>query len=157
MPYYALLRNRRVSAVVTVESQEELQSLIKQGQSTAALSDEAFHVLSHNPHLMSEASVDQEGRLIFPKILISQEKQDTESKGKMRRTLDLKAADVVFDGRTCFLQAPVEFAKLSIVDAAGVPVLTFQVDSPFSVQFPEGAELFCLSNNVTLYYVAGWD
>lgn len=151
MPRYALIRNNRVHAVISTDQVNELKR-----SEYVELTDEAALTLTSNPHLMAVVSVDKHGNVVFPNALIAQEKQSEEAKGRMRRTTDLKAADVVFDGTSCFLQAAVDSAKLSIVDATGAPVMTFQVDSPFPVQFPEGAELFCLTNNVTTFYVAGW-
>lgn len=130
---------------------------LPRGAQAIPISEAEGEMLIRSPQLMAQASVDVKKNVLkFPTTLIAQEKQSVEDKGKMRRITDLNSADVVFDGSSCFLQAAVENTKLSIVDEAGVPVMTFQVDSPFPIQFPEGAELYCLSNNVTTYYVIGW-
>lgn len=152
MRYARVTVNRRVESVLTVEEGTELP----QDQLYAVLTEDAFYTLVRNPQLMSQVTVNRDGTLAFPSTLISTEAQKEMSSGKMRRITDLASADVVFDGTNCFLQASVEMAKFTIVDNAGVPVLTFQVDTPFPVIFPEGGELFCLSNNVSTYYVEGW-
>lgn len=148
---YALVNGRKIISVATVSSSDDLPS----GVPFVILSEEAYQTVVQNPHLLTQLELVQ-GKVKFPSTLVAAEQQREVSKGKMRRVLDVPGAEVVFDGQTCFLQAPVESAKLSIVDETGAPVLTFQVDSPFPVIFPEKGELYCLSNNVTTYYVEGW-
>lgn len=122
------------------------------------LQDSDAETLTRAPHLLLDVLMSKDNRsVVFPTETISQEKQETQDGGRMRRTTDLKAADVVFDGTTCFLQADVEQVKLSIVDSTGQPVLTFQVDSPFPVEFPPGGDLFCIQGGVTTYFVEGWE
>lgn len=149
---YALVSGRRVISVATVQSSDDLPSSVP----FVILSEEVYQTIVQNPHLMTQLELVH-GKVQFPSTLVAAEQQKEVSKGKMRRVTEVSSAEVVFDGQNCFLQAPVEFAKLSIVDETGAPVLTFQVDSPFSVIFPEKGELYCLSNNVTTYYVEGWE
>jgi hypothetical protein len=156
MPRFALIKSRRIIGILNAENAQDIP--LQSGQTLLELTPDEGEKLAHSPHLLIDVLVSKDGQsLTYPSELISQEKQSKQDGGKMRRTTDLKSADVVFDGKSCFLQANVESAKLSIVSADGVPVLTFMVDSPFAVEFPEQAELFCLSNNVTTFYVQGWD
>jgi hypothetical protein len=152
MKNYVIADGAQIRAVVRTDAK---RPETRPQESLIEVSDVEADLLTSSPHIMVEARIVK-GKIVYPERTIAHSTKTDTNKGLMTRIADVKAADVVFDGTTCFLQAAVDLAKLSIVDEAGDPYRTFQVDTPFQITFPEGGQLYCLSNNVYTYYVHGW-